>query len=128
MVQQITSGIKISIETDFQGTFQKHNKLFYAFSYRVNIQNQSKDTVQLISRLWSIKDTLNDPETVVGEGVIGKKPVIAPGKSHSYTSGCVLHSSMGAMSGYYSMINFTTTTKFKVIIPSFKLNAPFAMN
>jgi len=32
------------------------------------------------------------------------------------------------MSGYYDMINFTSTRKFKVNIPSFKLSAPFALN
>ena len=71
---------------------------------------------------------LNNIEIIEGEGVIGKKPVLKPGESHTYSSGCLLTSPFGAMQGYYSMVNFTTTKKFNVTIPTFKLSAPFAIN
>ena len=128
MIQQVTRGIKISIETNFEGTFYKNYRVHFAFGYRITIENQSKDSVQLTSRFWKIKDALNQTEIVEGEGVIGKKPVIKPGESHTYKSGCLLTSPFGAMSGFYSMINFTSTRKFRVVIPSFKLSAPFALN
>ena len=128
MVQQVTSGIKISVETNFEGTFYKNYKMQYAFGYEVTIENQSKDSVQLNSRHWRILDALNDDEIIEGEGVIGKKPVIKPGQSHTYTSGCLLISPFGAMQGYYNMVNFANAHKFKVYIPSFKLSAPFALN
>ena len=128
MVQQVTSGIKISVETDFQGTFFKNHKMHFAFGYEVTIENQSKDSVQLNSRFWRIFDSLNHTEVVEGEGVIGQKPVLQPGESHIYNSGCLLTSPFGAMQGFYNMVNFTTTNKFKVYIPSFKLSAPFALN
>ncbi|MDR9456864.1 MAG: Co2+/Mg2+ efflux protein ApaG [Salegentibacter sp.] len=128
MIQQVTRGIKISVETSFEGSvFRSYRKLF-AFAYRITIENQSNDSVQLKSRYWRIKDALNNTEIVKGDGVIGKKPVIKPGESHSYSSGCLLTSPFGAMSGYYKMVNFTTTRKFKVQIPSFKLSVPFALN
>ncbi|MBV1925483.1 MAG: Co2+/Mg2+ efflux protein ApaG [Dokdonia sp.] len=128
MVQQVTRGIKISVETTFEGTFYKNYKMHFAFGYNVTIENQSKDSVQLMARHWNIYDSLNDPETVAGEGVIGKKPVLKPGESHTYSSGCLLTSPFGAMEGYYHMVNFTTTRKFRVKVPSFKLSAPFALN
>lgn len=128
MVQQVTRGIKISVETTFEGTFYKNYKVQFAFGYKVTIENQSKDSVQLNSRHWKILDALNNVEVIEGEGVIGKKPVLKPGESHTYNSGCLLTSPFGAMSGYYSMVNFSTTKKFKVIIPTFKLSAPFALN
>ncbi len=128
MIQQVTRGIKISIETNFEGTFYKNYRVHFAFGYRITIENQSKDSVQLTSRFWKIKDALNHTEIVEGEGVIGKKPVIKPGESHTYKSGCLLTSPFGSMSGFYSMINFTSTRKFRVAIPSFKLSAPFALN
>lgn len=128
MVQQVTRGIKISVETNFEGTFYKNYKIHFAFGYEVTIENQSKDSVQLNARHWTILDALNNVETVTGEGVIGKKPVLKPGESHTYTSGCLLTSPFGAMQGHYSMVNFTTTKKFNVAIPSFKLSAPFALN
>jgi len=128
MVQQVTSGIKISVETNFEGTFYKNYKINYAFGYKVTIENQSKDVVQLNSRYWKIKDALNNIETVSGDGVIGQKPILQPGETHTYTSGCLLTSPFGSMRGYYNMVSFSNSKKFKVFIPSFKLSAPFSLN
>ena len=128
MIQQITCRIKISVETDFEGTFYKNYKMNYAFAYKITIENQGNAIVQLESRFWKIKDALNNNETVQGEGVIGKKPILQPGESHTYTSGCLLISPFGSMHGYYNMINFSTSENFKVFIPSFKLNATYYLN
>jgi ApaG protein len=128
MVTQITKGIKVSVESSFEGTYYKESKLHYAFEYSVKIENKSKELVQLDSRHWVILDSLNEEETVDGEGVIGKKPVLKPGQSHTYTSGCLLASPYGAMYGYYRMINLNSTKKFNVMIPVFKLSAPFSLN
>ena len=64
MVQQITKGIKISVETSFEGTFYKNYKVQFAFGYRITIENQSKDSVQLNSRHWEILDVLNYIEEI----------------------------------------------------------------
>ena len=128
MVQQVTRGIKISVETTYEGSFYKNYKIQYAFGYTITIENQSKDSVQLNARHWEILDALNNVEIVSGEGVVGKKPVLKPGESHTHSSECLLTSPFGAMHGHYSMVNFTTTKKFKVTIPTFKLSAIFAIN
>nr|WP_297306783.1 Co2+/Mg2+ efflux protein ApaG [uncultured Flavobacterium sp.] len=128
MISQITKGIKISVKTSFEGTYFKNYQIHFAFSYEIMIENQGKDYVQLESRHWEIKDALKEVEFVDGEGVLGKKPVIKPGEKHVYSSGCLLTSPFGSMKGYYNMINFSTTRKFKVVIPTFKLSAPFAIN
>ncbi|EAZ95517.1 hypothetical protein FBBAL38_07445 [Flavobacteria bacterium BAL38] len=128
MVSQITRGIKISVLTSFEGTYFKNYKIHFAFTYQVTIENQSKDSVQLTTRHWEIYDALNNIEVVDGEGVIGEKPVIKPGESYTYSSGCLLSSPIGAMKGYFNMVNFTSTRSFRVIIPTFKLSAPFAIN
>jgi len=128
MVQQVTCGIKITVATHFEGAFYRNHKMQYAFSYTINIENQSNNSVQLYARQWEILDALNSTKTITGEGVIGKKPVLSPGESHTYTSGCVLNSPFGAMKGHYNMVNFTNTKEFKVAIPTFKLSATFAIN
>ncbi|GGG41214.1 Co2+/Mg2+ efflux protein ApaG [Bizionia arctica] len=128
MVQQVTKGIKISVETHFEGSFYKEYRIQYAFGYKVTIENRSKESVQLQAREWTILDALNNIETVIGEGVIGKKPVLKPGESHTYTSGALLSSPFGAMHGFYNMVNLSTSKKFDVAIPSFKLSAPYALN
>ena len=60
MVQQVTCGIKISVVTNFEGSFYKNYKMQYAFAYTVTIENQSKDSVQLFARHWEILDALNN--------------------------------------------------------------------
>lgn len=128
MVQQVTNGIKISVETNFVGTSYHNDRLYYAFDYQITIENQSNDSVQLLARHWNIFDSLNNIEMVEGAGVVGKKPIIKPGKSHSYKSHCLLTSTLGAMNGYYEMVNFTTTKPFLVQIPTFQLLASGALN
>ncbi|MEM1337155.1 MAG: Co2+/Mg2+ efflux protein ApaG [Bacteroidota bacterium] len=128
MITQVTKGIKISVQTTFEGTFFKNYKMHYAFGYTITIENQSRETVQLISRHWEIFDSLKELETVDGEGIIGKKPVIRPGKSHTYSSGCLLASPIGAMQGYYNMVDLSSAETFEVEIPTFKFSAPFALN
>jgi len=128
MIQQITKGIKISVESKFEGSFSKDYVLHHAFVYHITIENQSKDVVQLLSRHWKIQETTNRPQYVNGDGVVGKKPIVRPGESHTYKSGCLLTSPIGAMSGTYIMINFSNTKKFSVDIPTFKLNVPHILN
>ncbi|MFD2551910.1 Co2+/Mg2+ efflux protein ApaG [Bizionia sediminis] len=128
MVQQVTKGIKISVNTNFEGSFYKQYQLNYAFAYQVVIENQSKDLVQLYAREWTIFDALKPVEMVVGPGVIGEKPILKPGEIYSYTSGCALVAPFGLMRGFYSMRNLETNQTFKVAIPSFRLHASFALN
>jgi ApaG protein len=121
MVQQVTNGIKISVSSNFEGTSYRNYRLYYAFSYQVTIENQSNDTVQLLERHWKIFDSLNQTEIVEGSGVIGRKPILKPSEKHTYQSNCLLTSPIGAMKGFYNMVNFSTSKLFKVYIPTFQL-------
>ncbi len=128
MIEQITRGIKISVETNFDSAFYKNYKVHFSFGYKITIENKSSNPVQLDSRHWEIYDALNNLEVVKGEGVIGQKPILESGQSHTYKSGCILVSPFGAMKGFYKMINLNDNTSFLVAIPLFKLNAPVALN
>ncbi|OGS73884.1 MAG: Co2+/Mg2+ efflux protein ApaG [Flavobacteria bacterium RIFCSPLOWO2_12_FULL_35_11] len=121
MVQQVTNGIKISVTSNFEGTNYQNFRLFFAFSYEVTIENQSNDTVQLLERQWTIFDSLNHNEVVEGSGVIGKKPILKPTQKYTYRSNCFLTSPIGAMKGFYNMVNFSNSSTFKVYIPTFQL-------
>ncbi|MBP8793174.1 MAG: Co2+/Mg2+ efflux protein ApaG [Lutibacter sp.] len=128
MVQQVTNGIKISVTSNFEGTNFRNHTLYYGFSYEVTIENQSNDTVQLLERQWKIFDSLSKTEIVIGSGVVGQKPVLKPTEIHIYKSNCFLTSSIGSMNGYYKMVNFSTSTIFKVFIPTFQLMVPSVSN
>ena len=128
MIHQVTRGIKISVDTNYKGSFLKDNVLHYAFSYRIEIENQSKSSVQLLTRHWKIIETMNKNQYINGTGVKGKKPTINPGEVHKYKSGCLLSSVFGAMKGTYTMIDLSSTKIFKVEIPLFRLSSLFVLN
>ena len=73
MIQQITRGIKITVDTDYNGSFLKDNVLHFAFAYQIEIENQSLGSVQLLTRHWKIIETMNKNQYVNGNGVKGKK-------------------------------------------------------
>ena len=128
MFQQITKGIKISVRTKYNGTSYRNNRLYYIFNYFVTIENKSSDTVKLTDRFWKIYDSLNNTEIVSGEGVIGQTPTLKPNDTYTYSSGCFLESNIGAMKGFYTMINMETFEQFKVIIPTFQLTTQTLLN
>jgi ApaG protein len=128
MVTQTTHNIKITVITDFEGSFVKSKKTYYAFKYQISISNISANQVQLITRHWEIFDSLNNIQIVDGEGVIGIKPILKPLETHTYSSGCVLFSKLGAMKGYFNFINHDSTAVFKVFVPTFQLSDPSIFN
>ncbi|MEC4115456.1 Co2+/Mg2+ efflux protein ApaG [Myroides phaeus] len=128
MISQTTKGIKISVETQYEGSFFKSKDTCYVFNYKITIENTTDDTVQILSRHWEIYDSLKNTEIIEGEGIIGETPIIAPGEKHTYRSGCILKSSLGSMQGYYNVLNHTHARLFKVTIPNFKLSADFVLN
>ena len=128
MINHVTKGIRISVKTIYDGSYFKNYNLHFAFNYIIKITNQSKSTVQLKSRHWRIFDSLSSDIIIDGEGVIGEKPSIKPGDSYEYSSGCLITSPVGAMRGFYNMIDINNGKKFRAYIPTFKLNAPQALN
>ncbi|MDG1743124.1 MAG: Co2+/Mg2+ efflux protein ApaG [Polaribacter sp.] len=128
MTNQVTKGIKISVDTKYRGTSFRNSKLYHVFSYVINIENRSSETVKLTDRFWKIYDTLNTTEIVSGEGVVGQTPILKPNDTYTYSSGCFLESNMGAMKGFYTMINLDTFEQFKVIVPTFQLSTPLVSN
>ena len=128
MIQKITKGIKISVKTAYNGTVYRNYRLYYNFSYFITIENNSEQTVQLTDRFWTIFDSLNNTEMVEGEGVVGQTPILKPNDNYTYKSGCFLASNMGAMKGFYTMINLDTSEQFKVIIPTFQLTTLVLLN
>lgn len=93
------------------------------WSYHIRIENGSEISVQLLSRSWRIVDGRGTVHEVHGEGVVGETPLIAPGGSFDYVSGCPLDTPSGAMSGSYRMVDEDGAV-FDVTIPRFMLTAP----
>lgn len=95
----------------------------YVFAYHIRITNSGSASAQLISRHWIITDADGEVQEVQGSGVIGEQPVLAPGESFEYTSGCTLPTPFGTMQGTYQM-HGEDGSQFDAGIPEFALLGP----
>lgn len=91
--------------------------------YHIRIENHGDDTIQLLTRHWRITDGRGLINLVEGEGVVGEQPVLAPGGSHDYVSGCPLATPQGSMEGYFTFRR-EDGSLFEAAIPRFPLAAP----
>jgi ApaG protein len=95
----------------------------YFWAYRVIIENQGWETVQLLSRHWMITNAHGELTEVKGPGVVGEQPVLKPGESFEYTSGAPLNTPSGMMGGAYQM-QTDNGECFDIEIPTFSLDCP----
>lgn len=119
----MSTDIQIFIETDFLEDQSNHGDERFVFAYTVTIENTGIAPTQLLSRRWVITDSNGKVEEVEGEGVIGEQPVIQPGEAFSYTSGAVLETDVGIMTGTYQMMD-EEGQAFDANIPEFVLSVP----
>jgi ApaG protein len=123
MYQERTRSIQISVEPFYVDDQSEPDHNRFVFGYRVQIDNQGMETVQLVSRQWRITDGLGRTMEVHGAGVVGKQPILRPGETFEYTSGTPLPTPSGIMVGSYQMVT-TAGERFDVAIPAFSLDAP----
>lgn len=95
----------------------------FTFAYHITIRNAGSLPAKLISRHWIISDAQGNTEEVRGEGVVGEQPLLAPGESYEYTSGCPLSTPFGSMRGSYHF-ECEDGSSFNADIPEFFLVGP----
>ncbi len=118
-----TDGIAVRVAVTFLADQSDPARDNWMWGYHIRIENQGKVAVQLLNRHWRIVDGAGKLTKVSGEGVIGEQPVIAPGGSYDYVSGCPLSVPGGYMVGHYEMAD-GDDRRFLVDIPRFPLVAP----
>lgn len=123
MYKAVTHGIEVTVEPFYIEEQSDPDENRYVFGYRVTIVNNSNGTVQLHSRYWQITDANGYVEEVRGDGVVGEQPILEPGDSFQYTSGCPLKTTSGVMVGRYQMLGMGNDA-FEVDIPAFSLDLP----
>jgi ApaG protein len=119
----ITKGIAVSVLPTYLEAQSSPDSSQYFWAYRVIIENQSQETVQLLSRHWMITNARGDLSEVKGPGVVGEQPVLKPGESFEYTSGVPLNTASGMMGGAYQ-ITSESGEQFDIEIPTFSLDRP----
>lgn len=121
--EAVTRNIRVHVESQFDPRRSQPSQNQWFFLYTVHISNEGSETVQLISRHWIITDAMGKVEEVRGPGVVGNQPVLAPGESFEYTSGCPLTLPFGSMQGTYQMVN-ESNEQFNIEIAPFMLAEP----
>jgi ApaG protein len=125
MYEQVTRSIRVRVRPEYLEAQSAPEDGRYFWSYTVEILNEGSETVQLRSRYWRITDANGHVEEVRGPGVVGKTPVLGPGESFEYTSGCPLKTTSGIMVGSYQMSKIDGAV-IEIAIPAFSLDSPFA--
>ena len=125
MYEAVTKGIRVRVQPEYLEEESAPVDSRYVWSYTIDIINEGAETVQLKTRHWRITDGAGRTEEVRGPGVVGETPVLEPGASFRYTSGCPLTTPSGIMVGSYQM---TTEDggRIEVAIPAFSLDSPHA--
>ena len=118
-----TRGIAVRVQVNYLAEQSEPGRGRWFWAYHIRIENKSDQTVQLLTRHWVITDGRGARHSVEGEGVVGEQPMIAPGASYDYVSGCPLSTPTGSMQGSYHMIG-ADGEGFDVAIPKFALMAP----
>ena len=119
--------LNVGVKTEFLAEQSDPSRNRYVFAYKITITNSGIQSAQLMSRKWIITDGDGKIQEVSGEGIVGQQPIIEPGQQHQYTSGTVLETKVGSMSGSYSMIA-ADGHEFSALIPSFTLSYPNALH
>lgn len=122
-----TRGIRVRVNARFDPERSSPREGRWFFLYTITITNVGDETVQLVSRHWIITDADGDVDEVRGPGVVGNQPVLSPGQSFEYTSGCPLPTPFGTMHGTYQMVT-TGGEHFDADISPFSLHEPYAVN
>lgn len=124
MPEAVTRNVRVSVESEFAPERSNPAGSKWFFLYTIRITNEGAETVKLLSRHWIITDAMGGVREVRGPGVIGKQPVLEPGESFEYTSGCDFTTPFGTMRGTYQMVS-GGLEDFEVEIPAFTLTEPY---
>jgi ApaG protein len=118
-----TRGFIVRVSVSFLPEQSEVEKNRWFWAYHIRIENVGQMAAQLLTRHWDIRDARGAHHIVDGEGVVGEQPVLKPGGSYDYVSGCPLTTPTGSMQGSYQMIG-EDGSRFDIAIPKFALSAP----
>ena len=118
-----TQGVVVRVTPTFLSQQSDPSQGRWVWAYAVEIENQREEEIQLLTRHWIITDALGRVDEVKGPGVIGEQPVLRPGDTYEYSSGCPLETPSGIMFGRYRM-EAENGEAFDVAIPAFSLDTP----
>lgn len=125
--EAVTRNVRVHVESEYAPERSDPSRNEWFFLYTVRITNEGGEVVQLLTRHWVITDGTGHVEEVRGPGVVGKQPILKPGESFEYTSGCPLSTPFGVMEGTYQMVT-QGGERFDAKVAAFTLSEPYTVH
>ena len=125
--EAVTRAVRVRVVSQYAPDRSQPASNQWFFLYTVTILNEGPEPVQLLTRHWIITDGAGHVEEIRGPGVVGQQPLLQPGESFEYTSGCPLTSPFGVMEGTYQMVT-ASGERFDARIAPFTLSEPYTVH
>lgn len=123
--EAVTQGVTVRVQPRYLAGRSDAARGQHVWAYHVEVANAGEATVQLVARHWRITDGTGRTDRVDGPGVVGEQPILNPGDTFRYTSGCPLATDNGFMRGTFTMVR-EDGSSFEAEVPAFSLDTPQA--
>ena len=96
----------------------------HSFVYFITVHNDSDVEVTLLHRKWVVTHADGQTDVVLGDGIVGQTPTIAPGGTFSYNSQHLIPGPRAVATGAYLGTDalgrrvVTRIPPFKMLVPS----------
>ncbi|MDD1793876.1 Co2+/Mg2+ efflux protein ApaG [Enterovibrio sp. ZSDZ42] len=119
----VNNKFMVRVVTHYAEEQSEPDKKRYVFSYTITIENNGDRDAQLLRRKWLVTDSNGKKLVIEGDGVVGEQPHIRAGEQYTYTSGTVIETPVGAMQGFYTMVDLNSK-EFDIEVMPFRLALP----
>ena len=121
--RETTNYISVSVSPEYLHQQSEPSDNHFTWAYHVNIENSGSTSIQVLARHWKVTDIKGQSHEIVGDGLVGKQPVLKSGEVFRYSSGTPLSTPSGFMSGSFLLIS-EGGELFNALVPSFSLDSP----
>ena len=121
--RETTNYISVSVSPEYLHQQSEPSDSHFTWAYHVHIENSGSTSIQVLARHWKVTDIKGQSHEIVGDGLVGKQPVLKSGEVFRYSSGTPLSTSSGFMSGSFLLIS-EGGELFNAAVPSFSLDSP----
>jgi ApaG protein len=121
--RETTNYISVSVSPEYLHQQSEPSDNHFTWAYHVHIENSGSTSIQVLARHWKVTDIKGQSHEIVGDGLVGKQPVLKSGEVFRYSSGTPLSTPSGFMSGSFLLIS-EGGELFNALVPSFSLDSP----
>lgn len=113
--------MRITVIPSYQEELSSKHNFFW--EYLVSVENNSNTIVQLIGRHWQVISSDGKVQEVIGDHIIGERPILKPGESFEYSGIENLKTSSAIIKGKYKILS--NGKEFDIEVPTFSLDNPY---